>query len=177
MPPMMDNYLVIYQLIQVVSQKYHCGVYPQINAGLRSNYPLITYEWVDPGSDVTRDETDVMEVRLQIDVQSTDMYEALNMANDLRRTLAHSYGYRRFFKQAHVIPHDVNKSGSRNFYSGTQQAIYRYGFDCSFSIYQAGTIYKPENLNFVFNESTIESIKAMSSINGKELNVNKKEDI
>ena len=175
MPPMMDNYLVIYQLIQVVSQKYHCGVYPQINAGLRSNYPLITYEWVDPGSDVTRDETDVMEARLQIDVQSTDMYEALNMANDLRRTLAHSYGYRRFFKQAHVIPHDVNKAGSRNFYSGTQQAIYRYGFDCSFSIYQAGTIYKPDDLSFEFNEETIDSIKAMNGMNGKEIDVNKEE--
>ncbi|MBI1706559.1 hypothetical protein HYQ53_1777 [Lactobacillus crispatus] len=175
MPPMMDNYLVIYQLIQVVNQKYHCGVYPQMNAGLRSNYPFITYDWVDPGSDVTLDETDVMEVRLQIDVQATDMYEALNTANDLRKTLAHSYGYRGFFKQAHVIPHNVSGTSSRNFYNGTQLPVYRFGFDCSFSIYRAGTIYKPEDLNFEFNETTIESIKAMNQMTGKEINVRKEE--
>lgn len=172
----MDNYLVIYQLIQVVNQLFHCGVYPQMNSGLRSNYPFITYSWVDPGRETTLDETDVMETTLQIDIQATDMYVALRMSNELRKALAHSDGYRRFFKQASVIPHNVSQSANRDYYSGAQMAIYRYGFDCSFSIYQVGTVYKPEDFDYEFNETTIDSIKAMNSMNGKEIDI-KKEDV
>ena len=175
MPPMMNNYLVIYILIQVVDQMFHCGVYPQMNAGLRGDYPFITYNWVDPGSDETRDESDVMQTTLQIDVQATDQFDAINMTNELRKALKYSNGYRRFFRQVHVVPHNVTGMSPRNFYSGTQKAAYRFGFDCSFSIYQAGTIYKPEDLNFEFNETTIESIKAMNPMTEKEINVRKEE--
>lgn len=174
---MKNNYLVVYTLIQVVNQMFHCGVYPQMNAGLRGDYPFVTYNWVDAGSDTTLDDTDVMETVLQIDVQSTDPSVSPDMANELRRALAHSYGYRRFFKQAHVVPHNVQGVTPRNFYNGAQQAVYRDGFDCSFSIYRAGTVYKPDDLSFEFNETTIESIKAMVPMTGKEIDVSKKEEI
>ena len=94
---MKDNYLIIYVLIQVVDQLFHCGVYPQFNSGLRSNYPFIEYSWIDPGSETTMDETNVMETTLQIDVQSLDQFIAIKMANELRRKLRYSDGYRRFF--------------------------------------------------------------------------------
>ena len=171
---MKDNYLIIYVLIQVVDQLFHCGVYPQFNSGLRSNYPFIEYSWIDPGSETTMDETNVMETTLQIDVQSLDQFIAIKMANELRRKLRYSDGYRRFFKQVHIIPHDVGKTSSRNFY-GTN-AVQRYGFDCSFSIYDCGTEYKLQKLNFEFNETTIDSIQAMNQMNGKPISADRKEE-
>ena len=174
MPPIQDQYLIIYILSQVANEMFKCPIYPQYNAGVRDKYPFITYNFIDPEHDRNLDETDTMEVTLEIGVQSLDEFQALNMIHRLRRALRFSSGYRRFFTQAHVIPHDAKQMNNQDYY-GYQNAIYSYSFDCSFSLYQVGTVYKPEDLNFVFNESTIESIKAMNALTGKSIDVSKED--
>lgn len=174
MPPMKDHYLVIYILIQVVNQLLHCNVYPQFNAGLRDKYPFVTYSWIDAGSNTTMDDMGEMEVTLQIDVQATDQYQALEMITSLHKALKWSYGYRRYFKQAHIIPHSVSGTNAKPSY-GYGDVINDYWFECSFSLYDLGTIYKPEDLNFVFNESIIESIKAMNTMNGTSIKTSKED--
>lgn len=176
MPPLQNQYLIIFILIKVVNELLHCGVYPQYNSGLRSKYPFITYSFIDPEHDTTFDATDTMTVGLQIGVQALDEYTALNMIHRLRRALRFSSGYRRFFTQAHIIPQGNFQMNNQDFY-GYQNAIYSHSFDCSFCLYQIDTTYKPEDLNFDFNEETIESIKALNTMMGYSIEAKKKEDI
>ena len=174
MPPMMSHYLIIYILIQVVDQLFHCSVYPQYNAGLRDKYPFVTYSWIDAGSNTTMDDMGEMETTLQIDVQAKDQFEALRMITSLHKALKWSDGYRRYFKQANIIPHSVTGTNAKPSY-GYGDVINDYFFECSFSLYDPETIYKPEDLNFEFNESTIESIKALNMMRGT-FTETKKED-
>lgn len=122
------------------------------------------------------DDTDSMECTLEIGVQSLNEIQAINMIHDLRKALRFSSGYRRFFTQAHIVPHGAGQTNNQASYS-YQNAIYSPSFDCSFSLYRTDTTYKPEDLNFDFNEETIESIKALNTMMGNSIEAKKKEDI
>ena len=170
LPELKDQFLVQYILGEIVNQVCNCEMIEQNSIDEMEDYPFVTINWIDPGTLTTADwlgEHKQYLCSLQIDVHATQSIEALQLSEKLFNAL-HEDAYRRFFKQAHILPESITNTSNRTALSGINYDQ-DFGFDCSFSIV-SGYVYQPQDLNFDVDESVIESVEAKSKAVGSTIN-------
>lgn len=176
-PALKKQYLVVFILSELVKQLFDCPLVPQNNVGEQAKYPFVTYSFTDPHQDTTADHrSDQMIVTMLFDCHTQDYFKANEMAETLRDTLVSSDGYRRYFTQADVVPQEP--AGGSDIGDHTAQLFgYRYdnavGFYYAFLVSHADTTVDEKSLNFTFDESIIESVKANSLIDDDSINASK----
>lgn len=158
-PQLKNQYLIIYILDKLVKTLFNCGFVPQNNIGSQPQYPFVSYQLITAEDATTSDNTDQFNVRIQLDCHDNDQIQANNMAQSLKDALKDD-GYRRFFKQANVVPHSITATSNRTtlpFINYDQD----FGFDCSFLVTGKDKVYDPEKLSFDYTGDTdIASIQA-----------------
>lgn len=167
-----------YILQQVVKTLLGCDLLYSNRVGDRPAYPFVTYTFVVPEQDTTGDwlgKGRQYVTHLQVDCHSNHAMQAMQMADRLYAGL-HENFIRRFFEQADVEPQEITQTSDRTILEGINYD-YRFGFDCSFLVSDAGHIYKPEDLNFAISPDTeIKSVHVDDPSDKDAVNVSKKGD-
>lgn len=155
-----DHYLVQYILGNLISQVVDCPLVKQDNIDKMSKYPFFTFKWIDPGKESTTDwlgEHRQYICTMQIDAHAESSLQAMKLAKKIYEAL-HTDGYRRFFKQAKIIPLNITNASDRTTLSGINYDN-DFGFDCSFSVI-SGFVYQQADLNFEYEDLDIKSVSA-----------------
>lgn len=166
LPKLQDHFLVQYILGKLVNQVTNCELVKDSTIDEMEDYPFFTFRWIDPGEETTGDwlgEHRQFTCTMQIDAHATSDSEAMNLAQRLYEAL-HEVPYRRFFKQAYIVPQTVGNSANRTTLQGINYDN-DYGFDCSFYV-TGGFLFEEKDLNFVPRDPVIESVKANGSVAG-----------
>lgn len=179
-PELKWSYLVVFILAKIVDREFGCKIVPYNNPGKQPSYPYVTYHPINAHDYTTSDHrSDQFYVQLQLDAHTNDPIMASNMATQLLDALTNSQGYRNWFDQVNVVPTPLpkNKSGIQD-HTTLPGINYdnAYGFYFDFLISRADLVYQEKDLNFDFEEETIESVRANSKIDGDHIDANKKEE-
>lgn len=169
-PELKDQFLVQYILGELVNKVCECEMVEQDSIEEMEDYPFVTFNWIDFDTPTTSDwlgEHKQYTCTMQIDVHATKSYESAKLAEKLFNAL-HEDVYRRFFKQANILPINISNTSNRTVLSGINYDQ-DYGFDCSFSII-GGYVYQPSDLNFEVSDSVIESVRAKPNVIGSKIN-------
>lgn len=161
-----DHFLVQCILGELVNQVANCELVKDSSIDEREDYPFFTFHWIDPGKETTGDWLGLhrqFTCTMQIDAHSNSDKEAMNLAQRLYEAL-HEVPYRRFFKQAYIVPQTVGNAANRTIFQGINYDN-DYGFDCSFYV-TGGFLFNKKDLNFTFQDQTIETVKANESVLG-----------
>ncbi|WP_046814066.1 phage neck terminator protein [Lactobacillus helveticus] len=161
-----DHFLVQYILGKLVNQVTNCELVTDSNLDEMENYPFFTFHWIDLGEETTSDwlgQHRQFTCTMQVDAHATSDIEAINLAQRLYEAL-HEAPYRRFFKQAYIVPQTVSNTANRTTLQGVNYDN-DYGFDCSFYV-TGGFLFEEKDLNFTFQDQTIETVKADESVLG-----------
>lgn len=181
-PALRKQYLVVFILSKLTEQLIDCSLVPQNNAGEQKKYPFVTYNFVEAHRDTTYDHRpDQFDCTLQIEAHSNDQYKSMELVEKLREALVDLDGYRRFFTQAYVVPHEPSTNSSIQDHTISMFGItydYTFGFDYAFTVGHADTEFKEEDLNFEYDgEPAIESIKAVNALDNTEIRADKEGEI
>lgn len=158
MPELKGQFLVAYILGIVVNQVCNCDLLLQQSVDTLQQYPYVTYTIVTPATDTTSDwlgDNRQYNCYFQIDVHSDKTFTANDLANKLFAAL-HDDGYRRFFKQARIIPQSFANFANRTALQGINYDN-DFGFDCIFNI-TGSRVYQESELNFDYISTTIDTI-------------------
>lgn len=161
-----DHFLVQCILGELVKQVANCELVKDSNVDEMEYYPFFTFNWIDPGEETTVDwlgKHRQYKCTMQIDAHSNSDKEAMILAQRLYDAL-HEVPYRRFFKQAYIVPQNIGNAANRTTFQGINYDN-DYGFDCSFYV-NGGFQFKRKDLNFTFQDQTIETVKADESVIG-----------
>lgn len=180
-PALTKQYLVVFILAKLVDELLNCSLVPQNNAGEQKKFPFVTYNFVDLHRDTTYDHrADQFNCTVQIEVHHTDQFQSMEMAEKIRDAIVDSSGYRRFFTQAYVVPHEPPTNSDIQDHTISLFGMnydYTFGFDYSFMVSRADITWTDEDLNFDYDgEPAIESIKATNKDDGKTIKAEKKEE-
>ena len=161
-----DHFLVQCILGELVNQVTSCELVKDSNIDEREDYPFFTFRWIDPGEETTGDWLEShrqFTCTMQVDAHAASDKDAMNLSQRLYEAL-HEVPYRRFFKQAYIVPQHVGNATNRTTFQGINYDN-DYGFDCSFYV-NGGFLFKRKDLNFTFQNQTIETVKADESVTG-----------
>lgn len=161
-----DHFLVQYILGKLVNQVTNCELVKNSNIDEMEDYPFFTFNWIDLGKETTGDwlgQHRQFNCTMQIDAHATSDTEAMNLSQRLYEAL-HEVPYRRFFKQAYIVPQSVGNTANRTTLQGANYDN-DYGFDCTFCV-TGGFLFEEKDLNFVPQDSVIESVKADENVLG-----------
>ncbi len=179
-PELKWSYLVVFILAKIVDREFGCKIVPYNNPGKQPSYPYVTYHPINAHDYTTSDHrSDQFYVQLQLDAHTSDPIMASDMATKLLDALTNSQGYRNWFDQVNVVPTPLPKNKSEIQDHTTLPGINydnAYGFYFDFLISRADLVYQEKDLNFDFEEETIESVRANSKIDGDHIDANKKEE-
>lgn len=168
-PPLRDNYLVQYILGKVVNHVCNCELVNQANIDEMEDYPFSTFTWIDFNRQTTTDWLKQYTCVLQLDIYDSDPDRALMLSQDMYDAL-HKDAYRRWFKQANVVPISTTQTSNRTVLKGTNYSN-RYGFDCSFLV-NSGQTFDEKDLKFEYSDIDIRSVNGVGSIAESDLKVN-----
>ena len=166
LPELRDNFLVQYILGKLVNQVTNCELVQDSSIDDMEDYPFFTFRWIDPGTDTTADWLGTHRqytCTMQIDAHASSEPQAIDLSRRLYEAL-HERPYRRFFSQAYITPSVIGNAGNRTSLQGINYDN-DYGFDCNFYV-TGGFVFKEEDLNFTFQDQTIETVKADESVLG-----------
>lgn len=161
-----DHFLVQCILGELVNQVTNCELVKDSNIDEMEDYPFFTFRWIDPGEETTGDWLGLhrqFTCTMQVDAHAASDKDAMNLSQRLYEAL-HEVPYRRFFKQAHIVPQHVGNAANRTTFQGINYDN-DYGFDCSFYV-TSGFLFERKDLNFTFQDQTIETVKADESVLG-----------
>ena len=166
LPVLSDHFLVQYILGKLVNQVTGCELVEDANIDEMEDYPFFTFKWIDfdqePNADWLGKHRQYI-CTMQIDCHSNSSVQAMNLARKLFEAL-HEVPYRRFFKQAYIVPQTVGNASNRTTLQGINYDN-DYGFDCTFYV-TGGFLFERKDLNFTFQDQTIETVKADESVLG-----------
>ena len=166
LPVLSDHFLVQYFLGKLVNQVTGCELVEDANIDEMEDYPFFTFKWIDfcqePNADWLGKHRQYI-CTMQIDCHSNSSVQAMNLARKLFEAL-HEVPYRRFFKQAYIVPQTVGNASNRTTLQGINYDN-DYGFDCTFYV-TGGFLFERKDLNFTFQDQTIETVKADESVLG-----------
>ena len=174
LPELKDHYLIQYILGKLVNHVCECELVSANNIDEMENYPFVTYNWITLEAPTTPDwlkDHPQYVCKLQIDVHATSEIEALQLSTKLFNAL-HESNYVRTFEQAQIVPQKITNTSNRTALSGINYDN-DYGFDCSFLV-NSNFIYKKDELNFDYEDTTISSIKIQSENKEDGISVNNK---
>lgn len=174
LPELRDHFLVSFIFGKLVKQVLGCDAILADQVGERQDYPFVTFNFVILDQEETSDWRHGHNYRtlMQVDCHATSAFSAMQMAQKLYEAM-HMEGYRRFFIQAGVVPQNIDHTASRTVLEGINYD-YDYGFDVTYLV-QSGVVYSAKDLAFVFDETTIESVKTADLVSDSTIDV-KKED-
>lgn len=168
LPVLSDHFLVQYILGKLVNQVTGCELVEDASIDEMEDYPFFTFKWIDfdqePNADWLGKHRQYI-CTMQIDCHSNSSVQAMNLARKLYEAL-HEVPYRRFFKQAYILPQTIGNTGNRTTLQGINYDQ-DYGFDCSFAV-TGGFEFLEKDLNFNVEDYAIESIKGTSSVVGSD---------
>lgn len=169
-PELKDQFLIQYILGELVNKVLKCEMVEQDSIEEMEDYPFVTFNWINFDNPTTVDwlgEHKQYICTMQVDVHANKSYQAASLAQTLYNAL-HEDVYRRFFKQANILPINITNTSNRTALSGINYDN-DFGFDCSFSII-GGYVYQSSDLNFDVVDSAIESVRAKPNIIGSKIN-------
>lgn len=152
--------LIAYILGNVVDQVCHCDLILQNTVDEMTPYPFVTFQIVSPENDSTSDwlgDNRQFTVDLQVDAHAGDFYTANKLAMRLYEAL-HDDGYRRFFKQASIVPQSTTSTSNRTTLEGVNYDN-DVGFYCSFLV-NGVRDYAAEDLSFKYESFNIKTADA-----------------
>lgn len=165
--------LALFILQEVSKQAINCKVYPQNRTASISEYPFVSYNIVVPEIETTGDwlgEARQYTAVVQLDVHASNQVQAMQLSEALYEAL-HDVGYRRFFKQAGILPSNMTNTSNRTVLTD-QNYDQDFGFDCSFLI--TGTKkYDTSQLDFEYSETDILSVHGVDNIEGTTFDTSK----
>lgn len=135
LPVLSDHFLVQYILGKLVNQVTGCELVEDANIDEMEDYPFFTFKWIDfdqePNADWLGKHRQYI-CTMQIDCHSNSSVQAMSLARKLFEAL-HEVPYRRFFKQAYIVPQSIGNTGDRTTLQGINYD-HDFGFDCSFTV-------------------------------------------
>lgn len=180
-PALTKQYLVVFVLANLVDQLLNCSLVPQNNAGEQKRYPFVTYNFVDLHRDTTADhKSDQFDCTLQIEVHANDLMKSMSMAEQLRDALVSDNGYREYFTQAYVVPHEPDTNSDIQDHTISLFGInydYTIGFDYGFQVSHAELIWQDADLNFTNRGNPeITSVEVVNKFDGKSIKADMKKE-
>lgn len=167
--------LALFILQEVSKQAIGCKVYPQNRTASISEYPFVSYNIVVPEIETTGDwlgEDRQYTAVVQLDVHASNQVQAMRLSETLYEAL-HDVGYRRFFKQANILPQNITNTSNRTVLTD-QNYDQDFGFDCSFLI-NGTKKYDTTQLNLTYENYDIDSVHVTNNnVAGTDLDVSRK---
>jgi len=164
-----DQHLLGYILGNLVKQVCNCDLILQNQASNLDKYPYVTFNFITPEIDETSDwlgKGRHYTTIIQIDAHSNNFYEANDLSQKLHEAL-NDTGYRRFFKQAGIVPQQISNTSNRTALSGINYDN-DFGFDCSFLV-TGGISFQKQDLNFTYSPpGNIEEVNITNKVRGKD---------
>lgn len=164
LPELKDHYLIQFILGKLVNYICNCELVNQNNIEGMEDYPFFTFNWITLNAPTTTDwlrDHPQYVCTLQIDAHATNEVEALELATKLFNAL-HQSNYIRSFIQTQIVPQNITNTSNRTVLSGINYDN-DFGFDCSFLV-NGGNVFQERDLQFNFEDTDIESIKAASKV-------------
>lgn len=168
-----DHFLLAYILEQVVKQACKCPLIKQNTIEMQKDYPFATYQFVNLEHQTTGDwlgKGRQYKTLVQLDIHDSQPFKALELCQSLHEALQ-APGYRRFFKQAGMLPEDISDTSDRTALAGVNYDN-DFGFDCSFLVNSGGISFKVSDLSFVLDQDIeIKTVHSDGKADGRDRSI------
>lgn len=164
LPELSDHFLIQYLLGKIVNHVCQCELVEQNNIAHMEEMPFVTFTWITFNQPTTSDWlTDHPQYlcTIQIDVHAASEESASLLAQKMFTKL-HQSAYQRIFTQAQIVLQKISNTSNRTILAGINYDN-DFGFDCSFLV-NGGNQFQENDLQFDFEDTDIESIKAASQV-------------